>query len=303
MWWRKKKTPESPPASNALAPELFAQIKSIQLRSQRLANANLSGEWTSAFKGRGMEFEEVREYQPGDDVRTIDWNVTARSGTPHIKTFREERELTVMLLVDMSGSGEFGSGSRLKSEITAEVAALLAYVAVRSNDRVGLLTFSDQVELFVPPKKGRAHVWRVIRDVLTSRAKSTGTNIAHALDHLSHTIRRPAVVFLISDFLDHDYAHTLRLAARRHDLTAVTITDPRERELPRVGLVQLRDAETGEQRLVDTLSKRAQGEFNRAAARLERNRAEQLRQAGVGHIAIRTDRSTVDPILRYFRAR
>ncbi|MEL6547038.1 MAG: DUF58 domain-containing protein [Myxococcota bacterium] len=273
------------------------------MRSQRLANANLSGEWTSAFKGRGMEFEEVREYQPGDDVRTIDWNVTARSGTPHIKTFREERELTVMLLVDMSGSGEFGSGSRLKSEITAEVAALLAYVAVRSNDRVGLLTFSDQVELFVPPKKGRAHVWRVIRDVLTSRAKSTGTNIAHALDHLSHTIRRPAVVFLISDFLDHDYAHTLRLAARRHDLTAVTITDPRERELPRVGLVQLRDAETGEQRLVDTLSKRAQGEFNRAAARLERNRAEQLRQAGVGHIAIRTDRSTVDPILRYFRAR
>lgn len=291
------------PQKTTLPAELFAQIKTIQMRSQRLASADLSGEWTSAFKGRGMEFEEVREYQPGDDVRAIDWNVTARSGVPHIKTFREERELTVILLVDLSGSKDFGSGERLKSEVTAEVAALLAYTAIRSNDRVGLITFSDQIEHFVPPKKGRAHVWGVIREVLTATSESKGTDIGAALDYLSHTIRRPSVVFLISDFLDHGYGHALRLAAKRHDLTAVTITDPRERELPRVGLVRLMDAETGEERLVDTLSRRARNEFTRAAVRHERFRAQELRAAGIGHISIRTDRSSVEPILRYFRAR
>ncbi|MEM6730134.1 MAG: DUF58 domain-containing protein [Myxococcota bacterium] len=287
----------------AISPELFAQIKSIQIRSQRLVNANLAGEWSSAFKGRGMEFEEVREYQPGDDVRTLDWNVTARSGIPHVKIYREERELTVMLMVDLSGSGDFGSGKRLKREVIAEVAALLAYTAIRSNDRVGLMTFSDQVEHYVPPKKGRAHVWRVIREVLTARAERRGTHIGGALEHLARTQRRPCVVFLISDFLDHDYVEALRLVAKRHDLTAVTVTDPRERELPRVGLVELVDAETGEQRLVDTLSRKAQTEFSRAAVRQERTRGQQLQLAGVGHIPVRTDRSTIEPILRYFRAR
>ncbi|MEO1482903.1 MAG: DUF58 domain-containing protein [Myxococcota bacterium] len=290
-----------PPAT--LNPELIAQIKKIQIRSQKLASLDLAGEWRSAFKGRGMEFEEVREYAPGDDVRTLDWNVTARSGIPHVKVYREERELTVMLMVDLSGSGAFGTGSRLKREVIAEVAAILAYTAVRSNDRVGLMMFSDEVESYVRPKKGRAHVWRVIREVLTARGQRKGTNLSAAVEHLLRTQRRSTVAFLVSDFLDQGYHDALRRAVRRHDLTAVTVTDPRERELPRVGLMELVDAETGERRLVDTLSKRTQTAFARAAITHERQRNHELRGAGVGHIPIQTDRPVFDPILRYFRGR
>ncbi|MEM6532875.1 MAG: DUF58 domain-containing protein [Myxococcota bacterium] len=286
-----------------LSQELIAQIKTIQIRSQRLASLDLAGEWKSAFKGRGMEFEEVREYAPGDDVRTLDWNVTARSGIPHVKVYREERELTVMLMVDLSASGAFGTGRRLKREVIAEIAAILAYTAVRSNDRVGLMMFSDRIEAYVRPKKGRAHVWRVIRDVLSARGQHRGTDIAGALEHLARTQRRSTVAFVVSDFLDRGWNDAMKRASKRHDLTAVTVTDPRERELPRVGIIELVDSETGERRLVDTLSRHTQTEYARATIAHERRRNHEIRTAGVGHIAVRTDRPTFEPILRYFRGR
>mgnify|MGYP001792556459 CR=1 FL=1 len=287
----------------ALSPELLAQIRTIQIRSRRLTRTGIGGDWKSAFKGRGMEFEEVRSYTPGDDVRTLDWNVTARSGIPHVKVYREERELTVMLLVDLSASGQFGSGSRPKREVIAEVAALLAYAAIRSNDRVGLLMFSDHVEHYVAPKKGRAHVWRLIREILAGRGEYPGTDITNALDHLTRMQRRSSVVFVISDFLDHGYEDALRRTSKLHDVTAVTVVDPREREPPPVGLVELVDAETGDRRLVDTSSSKARLAFARATKRHELARNETLRTARVGHIEVRTDRPTAWPILRYFRGR
>ncbi len=218
-----------------LSPELFAKIRGIQIRAQRLVTDLFAGEYESAFKGRGMEFEEVREYQPGDDLRPIDWNVTARMDHPYVKQHREERELTVMLLVDTSASTDFGTAGKLKSEVAAEVAALLAYTAIKSHDRVGLIAFSDQVELYIPPKKGRGHVWRVIRAILTLEPSHRGTDLAAALDYLGRVSRRRAVAFLISDFWDGGFDDRLRVAARRHDLTAIPVLDRREAELPPVG--------------------------------------------------------------------
>ncbi|HUP22899.1 MAG TPA: DUF58 domain-containing protein, partial [Thermoanaerobaculia bacterium] len=240
------------PGSKALPAELFEQIKQIQIRTQRLVTDALAGEYESAFKGRGMEFEQVREYVPGDDIRHIDWNVTARMSHPYVKEHREERELTVMLLVDHSSSGDFGTSRKTKNEVAAEVAAILAYTAIRNHDRVGLVLFSDEVELFIPPKKGRSHVWRVIREILSFRATRRHTDIDGALEFLGRVTPRRVVAFLISDFLDQGFENRLRVAARRHDLTAITVTDPRETELPDVGLLELEDAESGELVLVDT---------------------------------------------------
>ena len=229
-------------ASSPLPAELFAQIKTIQLRAQRLVTDMMMGEYESAFKGRGMEFEKVREYQPGDDVRHIDWNVTARMQSAYVKEYREERELTVMLVVDVSASGSFGSARKLKNEVAAEVAAVLAYTAVKSNDRVGLIIFSDRIEHYIPPKKGRAHVWRVIRDILAFKPQGRGTDVEGALDYLGRVVRRRSVSFIISDFLDSPLAERLRITARRHELTAVSVVDPREEALPPVGLLELEDA-------------------------------------------------------------
>ena len=284
----------------ALSPELFARIRGIQLRAQRLVTAMLAGEYASAFKGRGMEFEKVREYQPGDDVRHIDWNVTARMRAPYVKEFREERELTVVLLVDVSASGAFGSGTRLKQDVAAEVAAILAYTAIRNNDRVGVLLFSDHVEHYVPAKKGRGHVWQVIRAILTHRSQMGGTDLTAALAALGRVARRRAVVFLISDFLDAGFADALALASRRHELCAVHIVDPRETELPPVGLVQLEDAETGALCLVDT---QIAGGQLLAPSYNGRSLTTVLRQAGVGSIRIDTQGSSINPILRYLRRR
>ena len=286
-----------------LPPEVFAQIKTIQIRTQRLVTDVLAGEYESAFKGRGMEFEAVREYQPGDDVRHIDWNVTARMNSPFVKQHREERELTVMLLVDVSSSGRFGSGTKMKSEVAAEVAAVLAYTAIKSNDRVGLIIFSDQVELFIPPKKGRAHVWRVIREILTYRPRRKGTDLEGAIEYLGKVTRRRVVGFVISDFLDVEFADSLRIASRRHDLTAVTVADPREGELPRVGLIDLQDAETGESLLVDTWDRSLVGAFAAMSAKDRAERSELFRSNGVGEIQVWTDRPYVDSIVRFFRRR
>ncbi len=287
-----------------LPAELLAKIKQIQIRTRRLVTESMAGEYTSAFKGRGMEFEQVREYQPGDDIRHIDWNVTARMGLPFVKEHREERELTVMLLVDVSSSGNFGTADKLKSEVAAEVAAVLAYTAIKKNDRVGLILFSDQIDHYIPPKKGSAHVWRVIRTILGHRRQGRrSTDLEGALDFLGKVMPRRVVGFVLSDFLDEGFEDRLRVAASRHDLTAISIADPREAELPPIGLIELEDAETGELVLVDTRDAKLRQNFRVLTGEERRRRHELFRSAGVGEIELWTDRPYVDEIVRFFRAR
>jgi len=287
-----------------LSKDLIKKIRQIQIRTSHQVNEVMAGEYKSAFKGRGMEFEEVREYQPGDDIRTIDWNVTARMGHPYVKRFVEERELTVMLLVDASSSGTFGSITRSKNEVAAEIAALLAYSAIRSNDRVGLIIFTDQIEKYVPPKKGRSHVLRVIREILYFTKPEHGTtNIGAALEYLRRVCMRRSVVFVISDFLSKDYGNTMRLVARKHDVIPVTITDPRERELPDVGLLELMDAETGERIVVDTHDAKVRKAFAYLGKAEQEERTKEFRRMRVRPIDIRTEQSYVDTIVRYFKER
>jgi uncharacterized protein (DUF58 family) len=287
-----------------LSPELFQKIKAIQIRTQRLVNDAFAGEYESAFKGRGMEFEEVREYRPGDDIRHIEWNVTARMGAPFVKSHREERELTVMLVVDVSSSGAFGTGAKLKNEVAAEVAALLAYTAIHSNDRVGLLLFSDQMERYIPPKKGSAHVWRVIREILGFRPRHSSTDLEGALEYLNKVLRRRSVVFVISDFLDEGFADRLRIAGRRHDLTAVSVADRREVDLPRIGLLELEDAETGELITIDTYDRNITDGFHVLSHEERQRLSEVFRSAGIGEVRISADdESYVDNLVRYFHRR
>jgi uncharacterized protein (DUF58 family) len=283
--------------------DVMAQIRRIQIRTRRVVNEILAGQYQSVFKGQGMEFKEVREYVPGDDIRMIDWNVTARSGDAYVKVLAEERELTVMLMVDMSGSGRFGSVGRFKNELAAELCAVLAFSAIKNNDNVGLVIFTDHVELFVPPKKGVKHVLRVIREVLYFAPKGTGTDIPGALHFLNGVTRRRAVVFLVSDFMAEDYEMPLRIAARRHDVIATVVTDPREEELPDVGLIAVRDAETGRETLVDTSSRRVRETYARDAAERAARRAQLLRRTRVDTINVRTDRDYVNELYRFFRMR
>ena len=286
-----------------LPSEVMRQVRRIQIRTSRMVNEFLSGQYESIFKGQGIEFKEVRSYVPGDDIRAIDWNVTARTGEPHVKVMAEERELTVMLLVDMSGSGRFGSVNRLKNELAAELCAVLAFAAIQNNDKVGLLIFTDRVELFMPPQKGRKHVLRVIREVLCHEPKGKGTDIAAALHYLNNVVRRRAVVFLVSDFMDDHYADALRICNRRHDVIAATVTDPREEELPPVGLVNLRDAETGAEVLVNTRNAAFRRAYAEAADTARRARDERLRKARVDVMNVRTDTPYVNEIHRFFRMR
>ena len=287
----------------SINPELLAMIKGIHFKTNHLVNDIMAGEYTSAFKGRGMEFEEVREYQPGDDVRCIDWNVTARMGSPFIKEYREERELTVMLIVDVSSSGFFGSENRLKNEVAAEIAAILAFAAVKSNDKVGLILFTDRVEKYIPPKKGRGHVWRVIKEVLQFNPVHTRTDLSLALDYLGKVLRRRSVCFLISDFLAEGYEKNLRLASRRHDVIAVKIDDPRERELPNVGQIELEDAESGEVVLVDTADARVRKEFSKHSANERKVQKNLLKEIEIEQIEISTSGSCVEPLRRFFMTR
>jgi uncharacterized protein (DUF58 family) len=283
--------------------EILRKVRQIEIRTNREVTDVLGGQYHSVFKGRGMEFEEVREYQPGDEVRAIDWNVTARFGHPFIKKFKEERELTVMLVVDVSASGQFGSVRQTKNELAAELAAVLAFSAIRNNDKVGLIMFTDRIERFVPPQKGRRHVLRVIREILAFRPQATGTNIAGALDYLNSVQRRRAVCFLLSDFQDKSFLTQLRVTGKRHDVVALSLRDPREDELPPVGLLELRDAETGERALVDTFDRRVRQAFaQRATARLAKLR-ELLRSAAVDHIEIRCDTDYMLPLVKFFRMR
>ncbi len=250
-----------------------------------------------------MEFAEVREYQIGDDIRTIDWNVTARQGHPYVKVFEEERELTVMLLVDVSSSGEFGTFEQMKGEIAAEICALLAFSAIKNNDKVGLIIFSDTVEKFVPPKKGKSHVLRVIREILYHEPQGTQTNIGEALQFLSRVTRRRAVVFLVSDFMSSGYEKALQIANKRHDIVSITITDPRELDLPNVGFIELEDAETGETFMVDTSDLDVREEFASTTSEAVQAREKLFRSLNVDYIDIRTDQSYIEPLIRFFRMR
>jgi uncharacterized protein (DUF58 family) len=283
--------------------EVMQQIRRIQIRTNHLVSDILAGQYESVFKGQGMEFKEVREYVPGDDIRSIDWNVTARTGHPHVKVLMEERELTVMLLVDASGSGRFGSQGRFKNELAAELCAVLAISAIRNNDKVGLLIFTDQIELFVPPSKGRKHVLRVIREVLYFQPKGTGTDIPGALRYMGGVVRRRAVTFLVSDFMAEDYEVPLRIANRRHDLIAVCVSDPRETELPDAGLVAVRDAETGRETLVNTSDPKVRERYRNEAARRASTRDGIFRRTRVDAIHVRTDRPYVEAIYAFFRMR
>jgi len=269
-----------------------------------MVNDVMAGEYHSVFKGRGMEFDEVREYTPGDDIRTIDWNVTARIGYPHVKRYVEERELTVMLLVDASMSGEFGSGAYLKSEIALRLSAVLAFSAIKNNDRVGLILFTDHVERYIPPKKGRKHVLRLIRELLCFKAKGTKTSIPTALEYLNKVTTRRAVTFLISDFFDENIARPLSIANRRHDLVAVKIGDPRESgALPAIGFIEFEDAETGEIVVIDTYARSACAPVAEASRRAREALERMFRSLEVDFISIETDKSYVEPLVSFFRQR
>jgi uncharacterized protein (DUF58 family) len=286
-----------------LTREQLKAVRKIQIRTSHLVSDLFGGEYHSVFKGRGMEFAEVRQYQPGDEVRTIDWNVTARTGEPYIKRFTEERELTVMLLVDASGSTRFGSVRQFKQELAAEIAALLAFSAISNNDKVGLVIFTDRIELAVPPRKGTRHVLRVIREILNHVPLGRGTDIPLALDHLQKVVPRRCVAFLLSDFLAPELRRPLRVANRRHDLIAIVLEDPREHELPDVGLLSLADSESGETHIVDTADPAVRAEFRRrqTAARGERDRF--LRGLDVDAVTVRTDQPYATALLRFFRQR
>lgn len=283
--------------------EIAKQIRYIQIYTSKAVNDVLAGEYESVFKGRGMEFDEVREYQPGDEIRTIDWNVTARTGKPYVKRYVEERELTVIFLVDLSASGEFGSYKKTKNQVAAELCALLAFAAIKNNDKVGLTIFTDRVEKCIPPKKGTKHVLRLIREVLSFEARHADTNIADALDYIGKITNKRAVIFLISDFQERGFEKSMRVISKRHDLIAVSINDPRELQMPDVGLLELEDAETGELVTIDTTSLKIRNSY----AKLGRERVTGLKEIcasmGVDQIEIQTDRNYVKDIMKFFLAR
>jgi len=287
-----------------LPKELIRRIRRLEIRTRKVVADSLAGQYHSVFKGRGMAFSEVRQYQPGDEIRTIDWNVTARMREPYVKVFTEERELTVMLLVDVSASGDFGSRGRTKSELAAEVAAQIAFSATANNDRVGLILFSDRVEKQVPPRKGRKHVMRVISDILTTRPQGRGTDLSAGLTRLRQLAPRRAVTFLISDFLAHGYAAPLRLVARRHDLVPVVLSDPMEEALPALGLVELEDPETGERVLVDASSTVVRRALTRLAQEGRAERLSLFRKLRLDHVELSAaDDDHGLALQRFFRRR
>ena len=290
-------------SSQTVPREILRQVKLIELRTRGLVNTLFSGEYQAVFKGQGMEFAEVREYAPGDEYRQIDWNVSARMGHPYVKKYTEERELTVLFAVDMSGSEQFGTRGRFKAEVAAEIAAVIAMAAIKNNDRVGLLSFTDRIEEFVPPKKGRRHALRLIRDLLAFRPVGRGTDISTALDYLGRILRHRAIIFLISDFLDTGFERSLKLLSRRHDLVAITVSDPRERSLPDVGYLELVDAESDRRIVLDSRNRYVREQFEHLAGQDELRLRQLLRGTSVDQIDIQTDRSYVPPLIEFFRAR
>jgi len=293
----------SAPTTQAVPREVLRQVKLIELRTRGLVNTVFSGEYQSVFKGHGMEFAEVREYAPGDEYRTIDWNVSARMGHPYVKKYTEERELTVLFAVDLSGSEQFGTRGRFKGEVATEIAAVIAMAAINNNDRVGLLSFTDRIEEFVPPKKGRRHALRLIRDLLAFKPQGSGTDLSVALDYLGRILRHRAIVFLISDFLDTGFERSLKVLSRRHDLVAITVSDPRERSLPNVGFLELIDAESSQRIVLDSGNRYVREQFEHLAGEDDVRLRRLLQRLSVDQIEIQTDRSYVPPLIDFFRAR
>jgi uncharacterized protein (DUF58 family) len=291
------------PTPAGVSPAIIRQVKLLELRTRRLVNSVFTGEYRSVFKGQGIEFAEVREYLPGDEVRTIDWNVTARMGRPFVKRYIEERELTILLAVDISGSERFGTATRFKVDVASELAVLLAMSAVRNNDRVGAVLFTDRIELVVPPRKGRRHAMRVIRELLAPAAARTGTDLAGALAYLTRLLTHRTIVFVMSDFQASGFDRSLSLLGQRHDVIAVSVEDPGERLLPDVGLVRFADPETGAVVDVDTSAPAVRAFYARRAAEERVARQQLFRQLAIDEIVVGTDSGVVDPLLKFFRRR
>ena len=286
-----------------LTKELLKQVRQIEIRTKGLVNHLFSGEYHSVFKGRGMEFSEVREYQYGDDVRNIDWNVTARFGHPYIKVFEEERELTVMLMVDISGSLMFGSVSKTKQRVAAELSAILAFSALKNNDKVGLILFTDKIEKFVPPRKGNIHVLRIIREVLSFEPEGNATDIKAALEFMNNAIKKRSIIFLLSDFLDEDYEKILRVVGKKNDLIGVVLDDRRENEIPPIGLIKFTDAETGEERWIDTSNKRVRKVMKEARKKAVAKRNTMFLTSRLDRIHVQTGVDYIKPLVQFFRMR
>jgi uncharacterized protein (DUF58 family) len=283
--------------------ELLKKVRKIEIKTRRLSDHIFSGEYHTSFKGRGMTFSEVRQYQYGDDIRAIDWNVTARYNEPYIKIFEEERELTMLLMVDVSGSENFGSKNQFKKEIVTEIAATLAFSATQNNDKIGLILFSDETELYIPPKKGRSHVLRIIRELIEFEPKSKQTDVSQALKFLSGTQKKKAIVFLISDFMTEEYENTLKIASKKHDITGIRVYDIREEKMPNVGMVSMLDAETGQTVLVDTSSKSVRLNYEKYYQDKVNYFKETFRKSGSGTVNTRVDESYVTKLLGYFKSR
>lgn len=281
--------------------EILKKVRKIEIKTRRLSDHIFGGEYHSTFKGRGMTFSEVRQYQFGDDVRTIDWNVTARYNEPYVKVFEEERELTMMLMVDVSGSEHFGTSSQFKKDTVTEIAATLAFSAIQNNDKVGLILFSDQIELFIPPKKGKSHVLRIIRDLIEFSPKSKQTNIAQAFKFLSNVMKKKAIIFMLSDFMDDDYEKTLKIVGRKHDITGIRVYDKHDVEIPNLGIVPMLDAETQQVHLVNTGSKIIRKNYKANAIRLQDYFHSTFKRSGAGIINTRVDESYVKKLLGYFK--
>jgi uncharacterized protein (DUF58 family) len=283
--------------------ELLKKVRKIEIKTRRLSDHIFSGEYHTSFKGRGMTFSEVRQYQYGDDIRAIDWNVTARYNEAHVKVFEEERELTMMLMVDISGSESFGSKNQFKKDIVTEIAATMAFSATQNNDKIGLILFSDQIELYIPPKKGKSHVLRIIRELIEFQPKSKKTDVSQALKFLSGTQKKKAIVFLISDFMSDEYENTLKIASKKHDITGIRVFDIREEKLPNLGMVPMLDAETGETQLVNTGSKAIRMQYEKEYKNKVDYFIETFRKSGSGVVNTRVDESYVTKLLSYFKSR
>jgi len=283
--------------------DLLKKVRKIEIKTRGLSAQIFSGEYHSAFKGRGMAFSEVREYSPGDDIRTIDWNVTARLNHPYVKVFEEERELTLMVLVDVSASGKFGTNVQFKQELITELTAVLAFSAIQNNDKAGVIFFSDKIELFIPPKKGKSHILRIIRELINFEPKGTGTDIGGALRYFNNMIKKKCIAFLISDFVGTNYEDAIKVTGKKHDLAALRIMDPREEQMPDVGLVRMRDAETNQVVLVDTSNANLRRDYNLWFKQNQRQTTDLLNRSGVDHTLLSTDQSYVQPLMNLFKKR
>jgi uncharacterized protein (DUF58 family) len=283
--------------------ELLKKVRKIEIKTKGLSNHIFSGEYQTAFKGKGMAFSEVRGYQPGDDVRSIDWNVTARYNNPFVKVFEEEREMTVILLIDISGSSDFGTQTQLKREVATEIAAVLSFSAINNNDKIGVIFFSDKIEKFIPPKKGKSHILRIIRELITFQSENKKTNLEEALIYFNNVIKKRSVCFILSDFMDNNFDKSLKIARKKHDIIALRIHDEREEQLVDVGLIKLEDTETGDLKWVDTSSKNIRKEFRKNYLIFEENLKQTLQHSAVDHVNIKTGKDYVKPLINFFKNR